>query len=89
MVSLQQGEDRLLLLPTLRKGTLELEQEERRRGSKRSIGLQEQEVARAREQGQEVTRAREQQQEVEDEESEVFSSLFDDGPMSPLTSSVV
>ena len=46
MVSLQQGEYRLLLDPTLRKGTLEQEQEERRRGSRRSIGLQEPEVGK-------------------------------------------
>ena len=45
-MSLQQGEDRLLLLPTLMKGTLELEEKERRRGSRRGIGLQEQEKGR-------------------------------------------
>ena len=48
-----------------------------------------QEVTRAKEQNQEVARARELGQEVADEESEELSSLFKDGPMSPLTSSVV
>ena len=47
------------------------------------------EVSREVHEAQEVARAREQGQEVADEESEVYSSLFNDGPMSPLTSSVV